>query len=153
MFYWITLLVVVLDQGTKLWVRLEMTVGQSIPLWDGFQLTYYRNSGAMGSSFEGYGRYFIIPAVLVVFWLVYMLRKGELDGKLLQLGAACFAGGAIGNAIDRAIFGWVTDFIDMGRGISNLADHALNLGILFFVLSAFVVDPWRRRRAKKSIYS
>lgn len=151
MFYPLFVVVVLLDQAAKLWVRLHMEVGQSTPMWEGFQLTYFRNSGAMASSFEGYGRWFVIPAVLVVAWAVYGLRKGMLKGRMAQAGAALFVGGAAGNAIDRIAFGWVTDFLDFGGGISNFADHAITLGLLLVLLQEFVVGPLRRRRAKKKL--
>ncbi|MBO9609001.1 MAG: signal peptidase II [Paenibacillaceae bacterium] len=143
--------VVLLDQAAKVWVRLEMEVGQSIPVWDGFQLTSFRNSGAMGSSFEGYGRWFIIPAVLVLIWFVDSIRRGILNGILLKVGAAIFAGGAIGNAIDRLLFGQVTDFLDFGRGVSNFADHAISLGLLLILLQELVIRPIRRKMRKLSI--
>lgn len=146
MFYGITIFVVLLDQATKAWIRSRLAVGQSVTLWDSLRLTHYQNTGAMGSSFEGYGTYFILPAILLVCWFVYMLRKGQLDGLAMKAGAAFFAGGALGNAIDRILFAKVTDFIDMGRGISNLADHAINIGVLLIVAAQLVIDPLRRKR-------
>jgi lipoprotein signal peptidase len=55
---------------------------------------------------------------------------------LLELGAGFLAGGAIGNAIDRVLFNQVTDFIIFGtsNGILNLADYALNVGIVLLLL-------------------
>lgn len=145
-------LVVLLDQAAKLWIRLHMEVGESVPVREGFQLTYFRNTGAMASSFEGYGRWFIVPAIVTVVWAIYSLHRGKLQGRLLKVGAAMFAGGAAGNAVDRFLFGWVTDFLDFGRGISNLADHAISLGLLLILLQVFVVDPLRKRRAEKLCY-
>ncbi|WP_040949479.1 signal peptidase II [Gorillibacterium massiliense] len=152
MFYVLFLLVVLLDQAVKLWVRLHMIVGQSIPVREGFQLTYYQNTGAMGSSFEGYGRYFIVPAIFAVFIAVYLLRKGRLNGVMLKCGAALFTGGAAGNAIDRLLFGRVTDFLDFGRGISNLADHAISVGLLFILLHELIIDPLMKKKNKKLCY-
>ncbi|RUS49219.1 signal peptidase II [Cohnella sp. AR92] len=152
MFYAILIFVVLLDQAAKLWVRMNMEVGQSIPMWDGFQLTFFQNSGAMASSFEGYGRWFVIPAVLVVAWAVYSVHKGLMKGFLLKLGAALFAGGAIGNAIDRVYFGWVTDFLDFGRGISNFADHAITVGVVLMLLDGLIISPIRKKRAEKLCY-
>ncbi|THF74173.1 signal peptidase II [Cohnella fermenti] len=141
-------LVVLLDQAAKLWVRLHLEVGESLPVRDGFQLTYFRNSGAMGSSFEGYGRWFVLPALLVAVWAVYSLHKGMMRGVLMKLGAALFVGGAIGNAIDRIAFGWVTDFLDFGRGISNLADHAITAGLALILVQELVIGPLRRKYGK-----
>lgn len=149
MFYTLMLLVVLLDQGAKLWIRNQMELGQSTPVWDGFQLTYFENTGAMASSFEGYGRYFVIPAILVVIWAINLYHKGKLNGIVLKCGAALFVGGAIGNAIDRVLYGRVTDFLDFGRGISNLADHAISLGMLCIVIHTFIIAPLYRRNLKK----
>ncbi|MEF2965723.1 signal peptidase II [Paenibacillus sp. M1] len=146
LFYLLLFIIVFLDQITKLWVRFNLALGQSLPVWDGFQLTHYQNTGAMGSSFQGYGRYFIIPAVLVVISILYLLKKGMLDGFILKAGAACFAGGAIGNAIDRLLFGRVTDFLDFGRGISNFADHAISLGFLLILISELILNPLRNKK-------
>ncbi|WP_135555337.1 signal peptidase II [Paenibacillus cymbidii] len=145
MFYGIGLFVVLLDQLSKAWVRSRLAVGESLTLGDHLQLTHYQNTGAMGSTFEGYGTYFIVPAFLIVGWFVYMQRKGQLDSFAMKAGAAFFAGGALGNAVDRLLFAKVTDFIDMGRGISNLADHAINIGVLLIVAAQLVIDPLRRK--------
>ncbi|GMK41275.1 lipoprotein signal peptidase [Paenibacillus sp. CCS19] len=149
MFYMILLLVVLIDQSAKIWVRLHMELGQSTPVWDGFQLTYFENTGAMGSSFEGYGRYFVIPAVLVAVWAIRLYRQGRLDGWMLKCGAGIFVGGAIGNAIDRVLYGRVTDFLDFGRGISNLADHAISLGMVCILIHTLIISPISRRRSKR----
>ncbi|MDF2962471.1 MAG: hypothetical protein K0S39_4206 [Paenibacillus sp.] len=150
MFYFIMILVTVIDQAFKVWVRMNMDVGESIVIWNGIlSFTHYQNSGAAGSSFQGYGRYFVIPAVLVVGYILYSRRKGNLKGRLVEAGTAFFAGGAVGNAIDRILFGRVTDFIDFhgGRGILNIADHAINIGVILMLLDAVIGIVASRRRA------
>ncbi|MBD3922139.1 signal peptidase II [Paenibacillus sp. PR3] len=149
MFYTLLLLVVLLDQAAKLWVRYHMELGQSIEMWDGFQLTFFENSGAMASSFEGYGTYFVIPAVGIAIWAIYLYHKGMLNSLVLRCGAGIFVGGAIGNAIDRILRGKVTDFLDFGRGISNLADHAITLGMLLILIHGFIISPMRKRKSKR----
>ncbi|QAY68487.1 signal peptidase II [Paenibacillus protaetiae] len=149
MFYILLLFVIALDQAAKLWIRFHMELGESIPVWRGFQLTYIHNSGAMGSSFEGYGKFFVIPAVLIIIGTIYYLHKGRLNGAVTKAGAALFAGGAAGNAIDRLMFGEVTDFLDVGRGISNFADHAISLGLLFIIIQELIIAPLQRRKAKR----
>ncbi|PWV94480.1 signal peptidase II [Paenibacillus cellulosilyticus] len=146
MFYTLLVLIVCLDQGAKLWIRSRMELGESIPVWDGFRLTYFENSGAMGSSFEGYGTYFVIPAILITIGAVYLYHKGSLNSMVLKCGAAIFVGGAVGNAIDRIVLGKVTDFLDFGRGISNLADHAISLGMLLILIHTLIIGPVRQRR-------
>ncbi len=100
-------------------------------------------------TFQGYGRYFIIPAVLFVLYMAYARKQGQLKNGMAEAGAALLVGGAIGNAIDRAVFGWVTDFVDNGRGILNLADIAIQVGVLLLLADA-VRDFIVSRRGRKS---
>jgi signal peptidase II len=155
MFYWIVILVTVIDQGFKLWIRSYMDVGESIVIWQNvLNFTHYQNSGAAGSTFQGYGRYFIIPAVLFVAYLLYSRRKGNLKGGWVEAGTAFLAGGAIGNAIDRLLFGQVTDFIDFqfGRGILNMADEAINIGVILLLADMLrsAAAGWRRRARERA---
>lgn len=135
MFYAIALVVAAIDQALKFAVRAYMEVGQSALLWNGrLLLTYYENSGAARSSFQGYGRLFIIVGVIVIAGLWIARRKGYLKGGLLEWGAALMAGGAAGNTIDRIVYGKVTDFLVLGEGILNVADLTLTAGSALMLL-------------------
>jgi signal peptidase II len=141
-FYVTALFVFIVDQISKILIRLNLPEGDSVVIWEGIlHFTHYENSGAAGSSFQGYGRWFIIPAILVIIFVIRARKKGELRGFVLETGSAFFVGGAAGNMIDRILFNQVTDFLDFqyGRGILNMADVALNIGVLFFVLNLFGV--------------
>jgi signal peptidase II len=140
-FYLIILFVVVIDQLSKLWIRMHLKVGDSIEVWRGIlDFTHYENSGAAFSSFQGYGRLFIPVAILFVVIILYYRRKGVLKGFAKEMGAAFLAGGAIGNAIDRILFNQVTDFVHFqsGQGILNLADYSINIGIILFVMDMLI---------------
>jgi signal peptidase II len=140
-FYLIILFVVVIDQLSKLWIRMHLKVGDSIEVWRGIlEFTHYENSGAAFSSFQGYGRLFIPVAILFVVIILYYRRKGVLKGFAKEMGAAFLAGGAIGNAIDRILFNQVTDFVHFqsGQGILNLADYSINIGIILFVMDLLI---------------
>ena len=133
MFYFIAIFVIIIDQLSKIWIRLNVAIGESFQLWNSpIIITHYENSGAAFSSFQGYGRLFVPVAIFVVIFLIYY-RKKENKRMLLEIGAGFLAGGAIGNAIDRVLFNQVTDFITFGtnNGILNIADYALNIGIGF----------------------
>lgn len=135
-FYGIALFVILADQISKVLVRHHMEVGESIPfLSHVLKFTFYENSGAAFSSFQGYGRIFIIVAAGFVAAVLYYRRKGEIRGHLMNAAAGFLVGGAVGNAIDRALFGKVTDFLVFGRsdGILNLADVAINAGVVLAV--------------------
>ncbi|CQR56742.1 signal peptidase II [Paenibacillus riograndensis] len=145
-FYVITILVIIADQAAKWGVRSNMQLGETVQVWSGhLQFTYYENSGAAFSSFQGYGKYFAIIAVLFVAGIFYYRRKGELRGPILEAATGFLAGGAIGNAIDRVIYHQVTDFLVFGSrgGILNLADLAINAGGLLVVVH-LLKEPLKR---------
>ena len=111
---WLTGLAVVLDQASKLAIDASMQLYQSIELIPFFNLTYVRNTGAAFSFLSeagGWQRWFfavlaaIISMVLVV-WLA-KLKKHEI---LMAASLSLILGGAIGNLIDRVLYGYVIDF-------------------------------------------
>ncbi|MBW4083004.1 signal peptidase II [Paenibacillus sp. S150] len=151
LFYLTALLVIIADQGAKWLVRSNMLLGETIPVWSGrLQFTYYENSGAAFSSFQGFGQYFAIVAVVFVAAVFYYRHKGELRGPLLEAASGLLVGGAVGNAIDRVIYRQVTDFLVFGSrgGIMNLADLAINAGGLLVVLH-LLKEPLKRVLARR----
>ena len=105
------LVVLLLDQLTKLAVRavgdaLHVTVIPGV-----IDFMFVRNIGAAFSMGEGHGIAFAVLALAVIIAIaVYLVRAPQL-AHLEVVGMAMVAGGAIGNAIDRLAFGFVTDFI------------------------------------------
>ncbi|MFE5318605.1 signal peptidase II [Paenibacillus sp. NPDC056579] len=138
LFYIFAVLAAAVDQGSKLWIRAHMEVGASTPVWDSvLHFTHYENSGMAHSLFQGYGRLFALFAVLFIAGVLYYRKKGELKGRLIDISMGFLVGGAAGNAIDRILFGKVTDFLEFtwSHGIMNLADVAINIGVLLFIAS------------------
>jgi signal peptidase II len=76
--------------------------------------------------------------VLFVIGVLYFRRTGEMNGALIDSSFGFLVGGAIGNGIDRLLFGQVTDFIIRSGGILNLADHAIELGVLLLIIYGVV---------------
>ncbi|KRF19456.1 signal peptidase II [Paenibacillus sp. Soil787] len=141
LFYLIIFVVTAVDQITKVWIRSILKVGESMPFYkDLISFTHYQNSGAAGSSLQGSARYLGILAVVIIAVILYYRKKGSIQGFFKECGAAFFVGGAIGNGIERLLFGKVTDFIVFrsGHGVMNLADLAINLGVVFFVVDMFL---------------
>ncbi|MCY3773859.1 MAG: signal peptidase II [Gemmatimonadetes bacterium] len=136
--------IVILDQLTKIAVQQWMTLYQSYPLiGDVVQFTYIRNPGAaFGITFGGRWLYLVLSIVACAVMIYYLARLpvAERRGRYAIMTVL---GGALGNLIDRALYGEVTDFIDIGAGayrwpIFNVADSAVTIGIilLFTRLSA-----------------
>ncbi|MEK4005871.1 signal peptidase II [Paenibacillus sp. FSL H3-0333] len=151
LFYLIAVFVLMLDQATKWIVRTHMELGEMLPSWTPhLRFVYYENSGAAFSSFQGYGKYFAIVAVIFVAAIFYYRRQGKIRGPLLEAASGFLVGGAVGNAIDRALYHQVTDFLVFGNhgGIMNLADLAINAGGLL-ILIYLLVDHFRHRATRR----
>lgn len=135
---WLSAGVLVLDQGTKWMVDHRMQLYQSIDLFPQFQLTYLRNEGAAFSLLSGAGgwqRWFFIGLALTASGLIIRwLRQLPKDATREAIAWTLILGGAIGNLIDRILFGYVIDFLDVYYGAwhwpaFNIADSAITLGV------------------------
>ncbi len=128
--------ILILDQITKIAVQQGMALHQSYPLLgEMVQLTYIRNPGAaFGITLGGRWIYLVLSVIACVVMLYYLLRlpSAERWGRYAMMG---ILGGAFGNLIDRALYGEVTDFVDIGMGayrwpVFNVADTAITIGII-----------------------
>lgn len=139
------LIVLALDQGTKIWVRarLKPRAPDVITVIPGiFELEYAENtSSAFGVLGRGPTTRFILfgAGVIALGVIALYLKRARPDQRRVALELGLLAGGAVGNLIDRAALGHVTDFILWRAGSYrwpnfNIADAALVLGIigLFF---------------------
>lgn len=141
----VSLLVVVLDQLTKIAALSWLNYGQAVPVTDFFQLVLVFNPGAAFSFLANQGGwqrwFFIVLAVLICGWLLVMLRQHQHE-RALPLAFALIIGGAIGNVIDRLLYGAVVDFLyfHIGRHgwpAFNLADSAITLGVILMLVSQY----------------
>ncbi|VTU42392.1 signal peptidase II [Variovorax sp. RA8] len=139
--------VVFADFLTKHWIRLELPQGAVVPLASFFNLVSARNSGAAFSMFSDAGnwsRYILIGvAVMVSVALVWLLTTHlrRLEGLAYSL----VLGGAVGNAVDRWVFGRVTDFLDFHLAgwhwpAFNVADIAICSGVASLLISTFSAE-------------
>ncbi len=132
--------IVFFDQLTKIIVDRTMALYQSIAIVDGlFNFTYVRNTGAAFGIFAGSAEIFRRPFLITVSilaggFIVKLLQR--LDGRERGLITALtfILGGAVGNLIDRMIYGEVIDFLDFyWRNYHwpafNVADSFITLGV------------------------
>lgn len=140
----LALIVAVADFLTKHSVRLLWPEGTVIPVTGFFNLVSVRNPGAAFSMLAdagGWQRYFLSGlAVVVSAFLLWMLTSPLK--RLDAIGYALILGGAVGNAIDRLVYGEVTDFLDFHASgwhwpAFNGADIAIFLGAACVILSSF----------------
>ncbi|TXG79118.1 MAG: lipoprotein signal peptidase [Thermomicrobiales bacterium] len=141
----LSLLVILFDQATKFAIMHSMNVGDSIEITPFFDLVLVYNPGAAFSflaNHDGWQRWlFTLLAVGVSTWLAVMLRR-HVDETLLPLSFALIIGGALGNVIDRMLFGAVIDFLyfHLGRHgfpAFNVADSAISVGVALMLWDQF----------------
>lgn len=152
-YYLLALFIIGLDQITKFLVVQHMDIAESIEVISGFfYLTSHRNAGAAFGILQGQMWLFYIVTVIVIIAVVYHLHKYGKDSTLIGIPLALILGGAIGNFIDRLIFGEVVDFFNVyiftyNYPIFNIADAALVVGVLLLVVK-ITADEWKEKRKK-----
>ncbi len=151
-------LVIVLDQLTKMWVLNNFLLYESREIIPGlFNLTYLTNKGAAFGFLAGvtsvWRHYFFLGLVGVALVLLsvfyYRMRK---EHPLYGPALALIAGGAIGNAIDRIRLGAVVDFLDFYVAghhwpAFNVADSAITVGVGLFLLTTVLEERAKKRMA------
>jgi signal peptidase II len=147
---WVTALVLVLDQASKLAIDANMQLYESIPLLPYFNLTYVHNTGAAFSFLAqagGWQRWLfaglaVVMSSIIAVWL-HRLKKHE---TLMAVALSLVLGGAVGNLIDRVAYGYVIDFLDVYYRDDwqhwpafNIADSAICIGVGLMLLESFGV--------------
>ena len=148
--FWIAAAVsLVLDQVTKYWVAQNFQLTETWPLWQKvFHFTYVTNTGAAFSLFQGSGwlpwlSLGVSLALMALAWFGPRLNSWE------QTGYGLILGGALGNGIDRFLFGHVVDFLDFRLirfPVFNLADVSINIGIICLLIVVFQQPPVSSRK-------
>ena len=152
----LAVLVVVLDQFTKTLILGAFELGDTRPVTSFFNLVRVHNSGAAFSFLAGaagWQRWFFIGLGLAAAgFIVWMLRTHPTQ-KLFCFAVTMIMGGALGNVIDRALHGYVVDFLQFRFAVLepvfrggyfpsfNVADSAITLGAVLLI-----VDELRRVR-------
>lgn len=150
---WLSLLIILLDQGSKQLAEAMLHYAQPVPVLPFFDLTLLYNKGAAFSFLSdqaGWQRWFFIVLALVVslvmmVWLSRLKRDEVWQAASLGL----IIGGAVGNVIDRILFGHVIDFIHLHYGehywpAFNVADSAIAVGVAIMLLDALVFSSHKR---------
>jgi signal peptidase II len=143
---WVSVVVLILDQCTKLLADAMLSMHQSVVLLPFFALRKAYNYGAAFSFLgdaSGWQRWFFIVLALVVMGiLVAWLRRLPPGNTAARVALVLILGGAAGNVIDRLVYGYVIDFIDVFYGswhwpTFNIADSAISVGAFLLLVDAF----------------
>ncbi len=138
----IAVIVVLIDQLTKITLSRMMLYGQSDTITSFFNLVMVYNRGAAFSFLAdqpGWQRYFFAGVSLFASLLIIWMLKRHPGQRLFCWAMTLILGGALGNLIDRIAYGHVIDFLDFHIGslhwpAFNVADSAITIGAVLFVL-------------------
>ena len=148
----LALIILIADQFTKVLIVGFYQLHDSTLVTSLFNVVRWHNSGAAfsflaGSS--GWQRWFFTVIGLAAAALILWLLKSHSGQKLFSFALACILGGAIGNVIDRLLYGYVVDFLDFHWHdwhfpAFNVADSAITIGAACLILDELL----RVRRAR-----
>lgn len=151
--HWLGLALVLLiaDQFTKVLVLGSFQLGDSRVVTSFFNLVRVHNAGAAFSFLadaSGWQRWFFTGLGVAAAVLIVWMLKNHAGQRLFGFALACILGGAIGNVIDRVLYGYVVDFLDfhwagMHFPAFNVADSAISVGAVCLILDELL----RVRRA------
>ncbi len=142
---WLSLIVIVLDQITKVWVSATLVLNEVVTVLPFFDLRLLHNPGAAWSILAtagGWQRWFLAGLALIVSGIIIIwLSRLKPQQRWLACALALILGGAIGNVIDRIIYGYVVDFIDIYYQqwhwpAFNIADSAISVGAVMLLIDA-----------------
>ena len=108
-----------------------------------FRLTYVENPGiAFGINFEGGPIIFTVLASIATVFVAWYLWQSKDSSLFNQLGLSLILGGAIGNLLDRYMFGRVVDFFHFTFGqysfpVFNIADSCITIGMALFIYASY----------------
>jgi signal peptidase II len=148
----LALIIFISDQFTKVLILGYYRLGDSTPIASFFNIVRVHNSGAAFSFLAdagGWQRWFFTAVGLAAtFFIIWMLRSHS-GQKLFAFALACILGGAVGNVLDRVLYGYVVDFLDFHYAgwhfpAFNIADSAISIGAACLILDEIL----RVRKAK-----
>jgi len=148
--------IIALDQWSKWAIKTSFNLYQSEPvIRDLLHFTYVTNDGmAFGLSFPGGKHILLVMTILLTGFIIGFLWKEREGHPLVKYGLALILSGAIGNLIDRLLYGKVVDFLDLMIGdfhwyIFNVADSSVTIGMVLFIVHSIIFESSHLKNESK----
>ncbi len=147
-------IIILLDQITKALVRQYIPVNGVWVPWDWLlpyaRLFHTQNTGVAFGMLQGANLILAILAFLVSIAIVYYYPRVPAKDWTLRIALIMQLAGALGNLIDRVIFGYVTDFISVGTfAVFNVADSSISVGVVILLIGVWIDEQKKARQAAK----
>lgn len=140
---------VALDQWIKYLVETRLAMHEQVEVLPFLALYRTFNTGVAFSMFSSFGDVgLIVISLAVVAFMLYLASQTNSSQVVARIGFALVVGGAIGNLIDRAVYGHVIDYVLFHTpvwsfAVFNLADASITVGAALVLVEEFL--GWRRR--------
>lgn len=143
-----TAVLLLFDRLLKMWAACALTLGRPEPLvGSAIRLSRIHNTGGAFGLFPGNPAVFIAISSLIAATLLVLLVSRWVKGWWMRAGLAVLLAGAVGNLIDRALYGFVIDFFEIrGLFVFNLADACVTVGAGLIVLHVLFGGERHRSR-------
>ena len=146
---WLSVLIIILDQGSKDFASHNLLVGQSVYIFTFLNFTLNYNFGAAFgflNSENGWQIIFfsVISLTISIILIIWLSRIPRSNIVMIQ-GLALIIGGALSNCIDRIRYGYVMDFIDVHVkdwhfAIFNIADSTICIGVFLLIVNMLFIS-------------
>lgn len=144
-------LVVLIDQVIKYFVAMYLSqagVVTAIPhLLD---LNYVENRGVAFGMFENMRWIFVALTSVIIVILLYIIIFKKIKSKMFLISSALIIGGGIGNLIDRVLYGYVIDYLQLSffSPVCNFADYAVTVGTVLLVIYLLFMSDSSKKENK-----
>jgi len=147
----LVIVAMLLDQAIKFAVEMWLPFQQSVPVFPMLALYRTYNYGVAFSMLSGMEGWFIVSMrLLVVAFVLWLWQRTPKDRFFAHLGYAMIIAGALGNLVDRLIFGYVIDYVlfhteTWSFAVFNLADSFISIGAGSIILDELLQMKKRDR--------
>jgi len=155
-YYFIGILVLALDQISKLIVEHRLPMGVPVTVIPGFfNLFYTRNTGGAFGLFSGASTILLVVGIIAVVILVVVFFRSRYRNATIRTSLALLLAGALGNIIDRVRLGYVIDFIQLHISnrfywpMFNIADTSVVVGAVLILV--FVFTHKEKEKGKEAV--
>lgn len=142
----LSVMILIIDRNSKIWMMDHLQMGEPLSLLPFLNLTLAYNTGAAFSflnSASGWQHYLLGGLALgVAIFIISCLLRAPRNHYWQNIAMSLILAGALGNALDRVLYGHVIDFVNFHIGdwhfaIFNVADSAICIGAFMLILMWF----------------
>ena len=139
----LAVLILALDQGTKIWAAKTLTAQPLVLIPGALELTYLENRGAVWGLMQGWRIVFLVATFVFLAVILWFYIKKRMDMTVLtRVILSLLFSGAVGNLIDRMFLEYVRDMIYVSLinfPVFNVADSAITIAAALLVIETFFV--------------